>query len=309
MTEITQSPPKQQRLKWLLQNPVTVKELRSRMRGSRAAIVLTVYLILMAGFVTAIYMGYAASSNQAFGPDPRKAGQPIFATLLGIQVLLVCFLAPSFTTSAITGEKERQTYDLLRTTLLSARSLVLGKLISALGYVFLLLLATVPLQSVAFLLGGISGIELFISQLIILVSAVTFAMLGLFFSAMMRTTLASSVVTFATSLGITFGLPALALITTPFIGIALSGPTTSWTTEAALAYLGITLAAFNLPATLILSETFLVQFDALFIFPEMFSGHTVYLFSPWFVYLILYTLFGFLLYWLTVRRVRQIANR
>lgn len=279
------------------------------MRGARATIVLTVYLILMAGFITAIYLGYASSANQPFGPDPRKAGQPIFATLLGIQVMLVCFLAPSFTTGAITGEKERQTYDLLRTTLLSARSLVLGKLISALGYVFLLLLATVPLQSVAFLLGGISAIELILSQLIILVSAVAFALLGLFYSSLMRTTLASSVVTFATSLGITFGLPALVLVSMPFIAIFQTGSTPNWVTQAILAYLGLILASLNLPATLIVSETFLLEFDSLFIFPETFSGNTVYLFSPWFVYVILYTLFAFLLYWLTVRRVRQIANK
>ena len=90
----------------------------------------------------------------------------VFAAVLGIQAFLIVFIGPAFTAGAISGEKERQTYDLLRTTLLPAGALVRGKLISALGYVFLLVFASVPLQSVAFLLGGVALEELIISQLI-----------------------------------------------------------------------------------------------------------------------------------------------
>ena len=42
------------RLRRWLQNPVTVKELRSRMRGRRAFVVLTVYLLLTSGFISLV---------------------------------------------------------------------------------------------------------------------------------------------------------------------------------------------------------------------------------------------------------------
>ena len=296
-------------LRTLLQNPVTVKELRSRMRGRRAFVVLTVYLLLMSGFITVLYGLYATAAAQPYGPEARQAGKTVFGAVLGIQVLLVIFIGPSFTAGAISGEKERQTYNLLRTTLLSANALVAGKLFSALSYVLLLILAAIPLQSIAFLLGGISLIELVIAALLIFVSAIAFALLGLFFSSLMRSTLAASVTTFAASLLLTLGMPALVLVMLPIGSTILSGRTLAPIVEVLLAYGGLSLAATNLPATIVLSEVFLLQEDAIFFFTNTINGYTVLFFSPWFVYLILYTFLSLILYWLTVRRVRRIPKK
>lgn len=296
------------RLRRRLQNPVTVKELRSRMRGRRAFVVLTVYLLLMSGFISLVYLAYAAAANNPFGPDPRQAGKTIFGTVVGVQALMVLFLGPSFTAGAISGEKERQTYNLLRTTLLPARSLVTGKLVSALSYVFLLNLAAVPVQSIAFLLGGVSLVELVVAQLLIMVSAVAFALLGLFFSSVMRSTLVSSVATFGGSLLLTFGLPAAALIVLPLGGNLLFGSGTSALMEVLLIYLGLSLASTNLPATLIISEVFLLEEDALFFYSQTIRGYTVYLFSPWIVYIGFYLLLSLLLFALTVRQVKKVPE-
>ena len=293
----------------LLRNPVTIKELRSRMRGRRAFVVLTVYLLLMSGFITILYVLYSSAASQPYGLDPRQAGKTIFGAVTGIQVLLVVFIGPSFTAGTISGEKERQTYELLRTTLLSANSLVMGKLVSALSYVFLLILAAVPLQSIAFLLGGVSLLELLLTQSLILVSAVGFALVGLFFSAVMRSTLAASVVTFAASLFLTLGLPAAAVVVVPIVGTMISGPATTPLTEVVLVYVGLALATTNLPATIVISELLLIQEDVLFFSTQTIAGYTVYLFSPWTVYLFLSILLSLLLYLGTVRRVRRIPTK
>ncbi|MCB9006257.1 MAG: hypothetical protein H6656_02535 [Ardenticatenaceae bacterium] len=54
MTELVQEPvtKKKSFMQRLRENPVTVKELRSRMRGRRAFVVLTVHLLVMSGFIT-----------------------------------------------------------------------------------------------------------------------------------------------------------------------------------------------------------------------------------------------------------------
>lgn len=310
MTELTQPQPRFRRLRALLQNPITVKELRSRMRGRRAFVVLSVYLALMSGFIALIYLAYAQSSSGPYGPDPRQAGKVVFSSVLGVQVFLVIFIGPAFTAGAISGEKERQTYDLLRTTLLTAKNFVAGKLFSALSYVFLLILAAIPLQSIAFLLGGVAPIELLLSQLMLLVAAVVFALYGLFISSRMKTTLSASVVTFAGSLFFTIGLPVIILIFASVLGPLMFGTSTlSSLAEMALAYIGLFLAATNLPASLIVSDVFLLQEDALFFYKETFGSYSAYLFSPWWLFLILYTLLALLLYWLTVRRIRKIADK
>jgi ABC-2 type transport system permease protein len=313
MTELTQSQPKKQRFQSLRQNPVTMKELRSRMRGRRAFVVLTLYLLAMSVFVTLIYASFAASSGP-YGPNARDAGKAVFMGVLAVEVFMVIFVGPSFTVGAVSGEKERQTFDLLRTTLLTGKSLVTGKLISALSYVFLLLIASIPLQSVAFLLGGISGLELVLSQVIVFVASVTFALWGLYCSSIMRSTQAASVMTFAGSLFLVAGVPFMAMLVGIFTGPVLAGMTMSWVGEMLLLYGGLLLATTNLPATLIVSDLILVEEDALFFFQQSFgsppaSGGNFWFPSPWWIFIILYTLLALLLYWLSVRKVRQIANQ
>jgi ABC-2 type transport system permease protein len=311
MADLAQEQPPARRpfLAALLQNPVTVKELRSRMRGRRAFVVLTVYLLLMGLFITALYGLYRSASRQVFGPDPAQAGKVVYGAVLGIQVMIVVFLGPAFTAAAISGEKERQTYDLLRTTLLPARALVSGKLVSALSYVFLLILAALPLQSIAFLLGGVSLVELVLSVLLVMVSAVTYALLGLYFSSMLRSTLASSVVTFATSLFLTLGIPAIVIVFLPFASTFMApGPYRPWL-ELIAAYGGLALSSLNLPAAIVVSDVFLLQQDALFVWQDTIGGRTVWLFSPWWVYTIVYSLLGLILFRATVRRVQRVPKR
>ena len=313
MSELIQEKPIKKKRFWqrLRENPVTVKELRSRMRGRRAFVVLTVYLLLMSVFITLIYSAYVSATGGPYGPDARDLGKVIFSSVVGIQVLLVIFVGPSFTAGAISGEKERQTYDLLRTTLLTAKSFVAGKLVSALSYVFLLIFAAIPLQSIAFLMGGVAFIELFLSQVIILIAAVTFALWGLYASSRMRTTLAASVVTFGGALFVTAGIPMLAGLFSAILGPLFFGVTTvSWVVEATLAYGALVLAATNLPATLIVSDIMLVDQDSLWaVSTPMGGGHSIWMFSPWLLFLVIYILMALLLFWATVRRVRKIATR
>jgi ABC-type transport system involved in multi-copper enzyme maturation permease subunit len=309
MSEIVQE--RNGRFKAILQNPVTMKELRSRMRGRRAFVVLTVYLLVMSLFLSLVYLAYASASGTRFGPDSRQAGKAMFAAVLGVEVFLVIFIAPAFTAGAITGEKERQTYDLLRTTLLPANWFVLGKLLSALSYVFLLIFASIPLQSISFLLGGLSLEELVIGQLLVLVAAVVFALFGLYCSSVMRSTLAASVVTFGGALFWTIGLPIIIFMFVGFFGsLIFSGPI-GRVTETILYYIGLTLAATNLPATMILTEVVLLQENTLFFFtiPFSSSGGTLTLFSPWSLFLMIYTLIALLLYWACIRQVKRIANK
>lgn len=294
----------------LARNPVTVKELRSRMRGQRAFLLMTAYLLLMGGLIFTVYLAYVASSGNNFGPSNRQAGKAVFTAVLLVQVILVLFIGPTFTSAAIVGEKERQTYDLLRTTLLPARSLVTGKLLSSLSYIYLLIIVSIPLQGIAFLLGGISPIELLLSQLLILISAITFALIGLYISTVLRSTLTASLTTFAVAFTLTFGTPIVAALITSILGPVLFGPSTpAWPVQILLIYGGLLLAATNLPATLVISDLFLVEQNALVYFTDFIDGRLAYIWSPWLPYIILYILLGLLLYWACIRRIKRVARK
>jgi hypothetical protein len=280
------------------------------MRGRRAFVILTLYLFFMSVLILLVYAAYAAAASGSFGPSSRDAGKAVFAAVLSIQVILVVFIGPAFTAGAITGEKERLTYDLLRTTLLSANSVVAGKLVSALSYVLLLIISSIPLQSIAFLLGGIAPIELVLSQLLIVIAAVTFSLIGLFYSTLARTTLVATISTFATTLGLVFVAPILVLIFASIMSALLFGSAApGWPLTAVLIYAGLLLAATNLPATLILSDIFLVEEGSLFFFSTLIDGRSLWLFSPWFFFALIYIVTALLLYWLCVRRIRRTAEK
>jgi ABC-2 type transport system permease protein len=293
----------------LLNNPVAVKELRSRMRGRRAFVVLTVYLLLMSLFIFFVYLTYLAASRNSFGPSSRQAGKAVFAAVLAVEVFLVLFVGPAFTSGAISGEKERRTYELLRTTLLPAKTLVSGKLLSAVSYVFLLILVSVPLQSIAFLLGGVAPVEVLLSQLLVALSAVTFALIGLYFSSVMRSTLVATITTFGVAMFLTFGIPMIVGIGGSVFGsLFFGGPSPGWLVQSLFYYVGLLLAATNLPATLIVSEVILLEENTLFFFSQTIDGHVVSLFSPWTVYILFYVLLALVLFWRTVRRVKRVAK-
>jgi ABC-2 type transport system permease protein len=290
----------------LRSNPVTLKELRGRMRGARAFLVLTLYVGLMSTFAVTLYLAYSQTAGIAVSGSGGVIGKIVFGGVVGIELLMVCFIAPAFTAGAISGERERLTLDLLRTTLLPARSLVAGKLESALGYVVLLLLAGLPLQSLAFLMGGVTMVEVVLSLLLMLVSAVAFATVGLFFSSVVKRTLAASVLTYACVLAATFGLPLLFVVFIPvFDYMDVNRPLV----EAMLIYGGGFLACTNPIATVILTEVVLQEERAVFFFTVSLSnGGNLPLVSPWIVYVLVYALLSLVLIWLSVRSVRQVSR-
>ena len=148
-------------------NPVIINELRSRMRGKRTFIVLTVHLLVLSGLVLTIYFtiyeqtqyyqgNYYGGSFQQVLEASAILGKSVF---FGVVILLLFFtslVGPAFTAGAIVSEKERQTYDLLAITSLSPKAIVIGKLSAIVILMGLLILASLPFQTMAYFFGGVS---------------------------------------------------------------------------------------------------------------------------------------------------------
>ncbi|MCP4543394.1 MAG: ABC transporter permease subunit [Chloroflexi bacterium] len=293
-------------------NPLLVKELRGRMRGARAFVVLTVYLLLLSCFTSVIYYAYAASARgPGGGPDMAYLGKTMFASVVIIEIFMVTFITPAFTAGAISGERERQTYELLRTTLLTAPKLVFGKLSSALTYMFLLIMAAVPLESLAFVLGGVVVTELAVALVILLVTAFAFAVIGILFSSFLRTTLASTVLSYITALMLTIGLPVLMLIAVSLLGSVTYGfDKLSWAAEAALLYLVVFIASLSPISAAIASEIMLTEENAiLFFWYDIDPTHRIPIPSFWIVYTLIYLALAAVLLLITILRVRRQEQR
>jgi ABC-type transport system involved in multi-copper enzyme maturation permease subunit len=191
---------------------VGVKELRGRVRGRRAFVVLTFYLLFLGLFAWAwelvaerAYVQTAALQGGSAAFASSRVGQEVFGALVLVETLLVVFLAPAFTSGAISLEREKQTLDMLTATPISSLAIVVGKLLSALAYVFLLIAASIPLTAIVFVFGGVAPDDVIRAYAVLVVTALGLGSMGLFISALMQRTQGATVVTFFTVLFLTLG--------------------------------------------------------------------------------------------------------
>ncbi len=191
---------------------VGVKELRGRVRGRRAFVVLTFYLLFLGLFAWAwelvaerAYVQNAQLQGGSAAFASSLVGQEVFGALVLVETLLVVFLAPAFTSGAISLEREKQTLEMLTATPISSLAIVVGKLLSALAYVFLLIAASIPLTAIVFVFGGVGPDDVLRAYAVLIVTALGLGSMGLFISALMQRTQGATVVTFFTVLFLTLG--------------------------------------------------------------------------------------------------------
>jgi ABC-type transport system involved in multi-copper enzyme maturation permease subunit len=181
------------RLARVFWNPIVAKEYRSRMRTWRSPLALIVYILLLGGLGWAIFAAISYTSAYNYTGGSANYGQSLFMYLVIFQMLLLAFITPALTAGAISGERERQTIDLLFVTLIRPFSIIWGKLLASISFVLLLLLISVPIFSLVFLFGGIELDQVFEAFLVTAVTALTLGTIGIAFSTWLRRTLPATV--------------------------------------------------------------------------------------------------------------------
>jgi ABC-type transport system involved in multi-copper enzyme maturation permease subunit len=296
----------------LRRNPITLKEMRSRMRGRRAFAVLTVNVFLLGGLVSLIYMTYAATAQVvSSSSNLRELGKVIFSTTVGMQLLITCFTSSSAAVGAISSERERQTFELLRTTLLPARSLVLGKLAAAVLFNLLVILSAIPIAGLSFFFGGVTLEEITIASVFLIVTAIAFSSIGLFFSALMRRTTQATAVSTVVTLILTFGLPVFMLIIQGLLSTMLyaSSQTGMPTVEAEMTrnfILWLLVSISPLSAGVATLATLLDNQSPFTMTIPLTGGVSVTYPSPWITYTFIYLLLSLILIGLSIRAVKRV---
>ena len=171
-------------------NPVLARELTQRMRGARAMVMLSAYLGVLGLVVVLVYGSKSDAAAGRFGGSPvtelATAGQEIFEWTLLFTMLLVLFLVPGFTAGSVVGERERKTLMPMQVSLLRPLSIVLGKLGASVVFTLLLVLATLPLLTVPYLIGGVTFPEIVRGLAMVMFTAVGVAAVSLACSTFMK---------------------------------------------------------------------------------------------------------------------------
>jgi len=179
-------------------NPILKNESKIGVRTFRFNLMVMLYV----GILSIMAMGayYLINVDRyGIGLDLSNFTVLNFALACG-QAVLLMFIVPVLTATSITGERERQTLDILLSTNLSPMKIVLGKLMSTVTKVTLLIISTMPIYAINFLVGGTSFNELIILTIFFISTTIYVGSIGIFMSTIFKTSKSSTVASLITVL-------------------------------------------------------------------------------------------------------------
>lgn len=204
-------------------NPILIRHLYGSVRRKRFFWFLSLYLLgvgLLALVVIALVAVplFAYNENLSISMlDIFTGGRAIYWFSGVILILTSSLLVPINALGAFAGERENRTLDLLVTTTLNIRSIVLGKLGSALLTGAIYVFAPLPLLMTGFWLGGVTTPELGITLLFLVLAMLSGVAWALLISAFLRRTIAAVLIFY----GLTFAsAPVIMILATATAGLA-----------------------------------------------------------------------------------------
>ncbi|MCG3148447.1 MAG: hypothetical protein PCFJNLEI_01890 [Verrucomicrobiae bacterium] len=174
----------------MIDNPILHRELTSALRSRLTFLLTALYL---AGLAAVVWFLWPTEGIYSLAAQSTRSVLLVFT--IG-QLLLVMLYAPAFGATAITVEKEQNSYELLFTTQLSPTAIITGKLFSSVTCLLLLLVLSFPIFTACFFLGAVSVPETIIIYGLTGLTALFLALMGLAISAARPTSHSALVTTY-----------------------------------------------------------------------------------------------------------------
>ena len=177
-------------------NPIVKKDLQVTIRSMRMSWGLFAYeAALTIAFLLALAFIQDAASY-SYSDNIYSYLIYLFPVVAVTQVCIVALYVPIITASSISGEKERQTFDIMLTTCMSPFAIVFGKVMSAVLRILFFVVASTPIMALSFVVGGLSWSYLFYYLLAVILFSVFAGSIGIFASSFCRKSVAALLLSF-----------------------------------------------------------------------------------------------------------------
>ena len=178
-------------------NPIVKKDLQVSSRSMRLAWGLFGYeAILAIAFLLAMLVIRDESRSLYGNGNIYNAMVYLFPVIAIAQICIIALITPIITASSISGEKERQTFDVMLTTAMSPFAIVFGKVTSAVIRIMFYVLGSLPIMALSFVVGGLSWGTLLLYLATVLLLAVFSGSIGIFCSAICRKSITAVILAF-----------------------------------------------------------------------------------------------------------------
>lgn len=185
-------------------NPVYKRERTVRSRSYRIPLVIFAFNGVLA-LAALLNMYQTVAQVQMSASIQYKSFLQLYGFVATLEFMLLMFIMPALTSGSISGERERQTLELLFTTRMSSKDIVLGKLLSAVEQLMVLVVSSLPIVCLTFVYGSIDVIDLAVLALCFVIVAFFTGGIGILFSALIRKSTFSNVCTYGVLLVIGAG--------------------------------------------------------------------------------------------------------
>jgi len=202
------------------ENPVATRELRMRMRGGRAYLVLFAYVLVLSLVVFVGYLVSYATVSSGYGGINQELGKHLFIALFGFQAALIGLVVPGLTAWLLSVEHEQQTFELLVSTLLTPANIIAGKLLPSVMYLGLLLLSSLPLSTFCLVFGGLSPLNVLSGYVGLFVYGFVLAATGILCSSLFKKSFAATIAAYVLA-GAYSVVPAALLSSVGMTGVSL----------------------------------------------------------------------------------------
>lgn len=186
-------------------NPVYQKELRTNARSFKTYLIIFAFngLLSLFGLLT-LYLTF--EYKQGLGGNVQYSDVlEIYTIITAVEFFLLMLVVPAVTAGSVSGERERQTLEILLTTRLTAGSIIRGKLLSSISMMLFLTFSSLPVMALVFTIGGITLRDMVEFVLLIIITAVYLGSIGIFFSVLFKKSTSATVGTFGSVLVLSFG--------------------------------------------------------------------------------------------------------
>ncbi len=177
-------------------NPVLRKELVTTVRTPKIIASLIIYnAVIMLITLLVYYSNFGEVDRYSY--NMYQSGIYIFTAISVLEMALITFSVPSQTASTISGEREKQTLDILLSTTMKPFQIVIGKLMSSMALTLLLFFSSIPVMAIVFSVGGIQVSAIWQLVIMAFTTAIYFGSIGLYFSCKTRKTSTATVLSMA----------------------------------------------------------------------------------------------------------------
>lgn len=136
-------------------NPVYKRETTVSARSFKLALILLVFNGILA-LVVLLNMYSVIERVKMTAEIQYSSFTNIYVFVAVVEFVLLMFIMPGLTAGGISGERERQTLDLMLTTTMKPSDIITGKLASSLSTMSLMIISSFPLLAVSFVYGGVT---------------------------------------------------------------------------------------------------------------------------------------------------------